>query len=620
MSLSQALNTSLSGLRVTQAGLSLVASNVANAQTLSYIRKTLSQEAVVAGDSGSSVRILAINRELDQFVQRQMRVEMAGGSYADMRAQFYQRLQLIYGEPGSDSALETVYNKFISAVQALVTSPDSTAARGIVLSSAQVLAQHLNGMTNDLQALRGDAESALAAAAASANEAMAKIAAINGQLLGSSTGDATTAALLDQRDFYIDQLAQLMDVRVVAGENNQVSVFTTSGVQLVGSDAARLLFNAQGTMTPATLWNADPSKSNVGTLTLVSLGGSTVDLIATKAIRSGEIAALIEMRDNILVQAQNQLDAIAAAMAQALSDFSVDGAAVSVGAQSGYELDVGGLMPGNSLSVTYTDNVSGTQHRVTIVRVDDPATLPLPDTATADPNDEVIGIDFSAGLASVVSQLNAQFGGLLQFSNPSGTMLRVLDDGAPDQADVDAFSITQTATALNGNTAALPFFTDGAVPYTGTITSVAWQSLGFAGRIAVNPALLADPSKLVLFGSNPAAGDATRPDFIFQRLAETSYLYPPETGLGSSTAPLSGTLPTYLRQMLAAQGEAAAGALRLAQGQEIVVNALRQRLSDRSGVNIDQEMAHLIALQTAYAANARVMSTVRDMIDALLNI
>ena len=41
MSLRQALNTSLSGLRATQAGLSLVAANVANAETPGYVRKTM---------------------------------------------------------------------------------------------------------------------------------------------------------------------------------------------------------------------------------------------------------------------------------------------------------------------------------------------------------------------------------------------------------------------------------------------------------------------------------------------------------------------------------------------------------------------------------------------------
>ena len=72
--------------------------------------------------------------------------------------------------------------------------------------------------------------------------------------------------------------------------------------------------------------------------------------------------------------------------------------------------------------------------------------------------------------------------------------------------------------------------------------------------------------------------------------------------------------------MISQQGEAAATADSLRQGQEIVVNSLQQRFADLSNVNIDQEMANLLKLQTAYGANARVLSTVRDMLDQLLNI
>jgi flagellar hook-associated protein 1 FlgK len=70
--------------------------------------------------------------------------------------------------------------------------------------------------------------------------------------------------------------------------------------------------------------------------------------------------------------------------------------------------------------------------------------------------------------------------------------------------------------------------------------------------------------------------------------------------------------------MLSMQGAAASNAENLAQGQSVVVNALQQRVKEDSGVNIDQEMAYLITLQTAYSANARVMTTVRDMIELLL--
>ena len=85
--------------------------------------------------------------------------------------------------------------------------------------------------------MRGDAELGLADAVTRANEAMQRIAQINRQLATASAGDATTASLLDQRDVYIDQLAQMMDINVVPGDFNQVSVFTNSGIQLVGINA-----------------------------------------------------------------------------------------------------------------------------------------------------------------------------------------------------------------------------------------------------------------------------------------------------------------------------------------------------------------------------------------------
>jgi flagellar hook-associated protein 1 FlgK len=617
MSIGQALSTSLSGLRATQAGLSLIAANVANAQTPGYVRKSLLLTTSAAGEGGS-VQVAAINRELDQYLQRQLRVENAGGAYADLRASFYQRLQGIYGAPGSNSSLETAFSNFTGAVQSLVTSPDSTTARSIVLSSAQVLAQTLNGTTTDIQALRSDAEGGIFDAVTTANNAMAKIAQLNSQLTGSNATDGAGAGLMDQRDFYIDQLSQLMDIRVVQSDHNKISVFTNSGIQLVGTDPSRLSFTPQGTVSAATQWDPDPNKNNLGTLLLMAPNGSAVDLIATQAIRSGKIAAYLDMRDNVLVQAQNQLDSLASAMARALSDDTVDGAAVTSGAQAGFAVDTAGLLDGNRLNLTYTDRQTNIQHRVSIVRVDDPAALPLSSGATADPNDEVIGVDFSGGLASVVNQLNARFGARLQFSNPSGTTLQVLDDGALDFTDVNAFSMTRTATAFANGRTAIGLFTDGTDPFTGAITAVGQQATGFAGRIAVNPALLGDPAKLTIYGPSTASGDPTRPDLIYRRLTSAAYFFAPQTGLGNATSPFSGNLPTFLQQVLSVQGEAAANASSLSKGQDVVVNALKQRVNEASGVNVDQEMANLISLQTAYGANARVMTAVRDMLEALM--
>ena len=617
MSLSQALATAVSGLRASQAGLSIVAGNVANAETPGYVRRTPAQATTAAGDLGVGVRVAAINRELDQFIQRQLRLESSGASYADLRAQFYSRMQNVYGVPGSDSALETVFNKFTTALQALSTSPDTVSARSAVLSSAQVLTQQLNGMTAGLQGLRSDAELGLADSVARANDAMAQIAALNRQLATAAPTSATTATLLDQRDACIDQLAQLMDVNVVQNDHNQVTIFTKSGIQLVGNEAATLAFDPQGSMTASAQWSADPSKRSVGTILLKGAGGSDVDLISAHAIRSGKIAAYLEMRDQTLVQAQAQLDELAGSMARALAERTTDGTAVTSGAQAGFDIDLNGILAGNSVRLTYTD--TGGSHTITLMGVGDPAALPLPDGATADPSDRVIGLDLSGGMASVMSQISTAFGATaLQFSNPSGMTLRVLDDGAADTVDVNALSATKTVTSLTGGSAELPFFLDASTPYTGAITSLGSQSVGFAGRIAVNSSLLADPSKLVAYQGSTASGDPTRPNFIYDQLSNASVTFSPKSGIGSSVAPFSGSIPDFMRQLLSQQGQAAENADSLNQGQQVVLNSLQQRFNDSAGVNIDAEMASLLQLQNSYAANARVLSAVKDMLDTLM--
>lgn len=620
MSLTQALNTSTSGLRTVQAGLALIASNVANAETPGYVRKTLLQSTTSAGGAGVSVRIAAVNRELDIYLQRQLRTEAAGGSYADLRAQFFSRLQSIYGQPGADATLEVAFNDFSTSLQTLGTSPESAAARSAVISSAQVLTQQLNSMTNDIQALRSDAELGMSDAVARANNAMNRIAEINRQLALNTTPDAAAATMLDQRDMYIDELSQLMDIRVISTDHNQVNVFTNSGIQLVGTEASRLAFDAQGTMMPESQWTKDPATRAVGTISLVTPTGGQIDLLANGAIRSGEIAAFIEMRDFILPEAQAQLDAIAAAMASSLSDTTVQSTAVTSGAQAGFDIDTSAMLPGNKINLTWTDTTTGQQHRVTIVRVDDPAALPLSNDFTAEAGDTVIGVDLSGGLAAVAAELNSRFNGHVTFSNPSGTTLRILDDGAANNSAIDSVSATVTRTGFGSGDAQLPFFTDAAALYTGAITSTGSQSVGLAGRLVVNAQLVADPSKLVVMQTGTAAGDPTRPNFILSQLMDASVTFSAKTGIGSTTSPFSGSISSFMRQVIGVQGEAAENAANLAAGQEVVVNALKARVADASAVNVDVEMANLLTLQSAYGANARVLSVVKDMMERLMQI
>src|SRR5579863_3161882 len=148
MGLSQALSSALAGVNTTQQSLSVIAGNVANANTPGYVEEQATQVALAtSGQPGAGVEITGINRDLNTLLQGQLWTETSGGSYADASAQLYQQLQQIYGTPGSSTSFDAIYNNFSSALQSLSTSPSSYSAQSAVISAAQGLAQNLNSMT-----------------------------------------------------------------------------------------------------------------------------------------------------------------------------------------------------------------------------------------------------------------------------------------------------------------------------------------------------------------------------------------------------------------------------------------------------------------------------------------
>ena len=615
MGLSSALATAMSGLRANQAALSIVSGNVANAQTPGYVSQTANQVEQASGGAGTSVQVAGVNRQLDLYVQSQLRTETAGGAYADQTANILGQLQNIYGTPGGTGTLETSYSNFTTALQALSTSQGSQSAQTSALAAAQSLAQSLNSTSSGIQSLRSNVEQDIGSSVTTANVDMNQIATINTQLQGLSPTDPAAATLMDQRDSAINDLSKLMDVRAVTDGANQTSVFTTSGVQLVGGGlSSKMVFSSSGTLTANSLYNNDPAKSGVGSLTIQLPNGASYDMVANNAITSGQIAADLKLRDQTLVQAQTQVDQLAASMSSALSDTTTAGTAVA-GPPAGFNVNTSNIAPGNTINLTYTDTGTNTQRQISIVNVTDPTALPLANAPNASPRQ--IGINFSGGTASVVLQLNAALAGTGVTASGTGSTLNLVGSA---QSNVVAASTTTTASSLAGGSAQVPVFTDGTSLYTGAITGGGSQMTGYAGRITVNSALLNNPSNLSVYSTSPAtaAGDTTRSDFLYSQLTTGSFSYSPTTGLGTTAKPFSGTITNFMQQFLSQQSNAASSATQLQQGQDVVVSTLQQKFNSVAGVSIDTEMSNLIALQNSYAANAHVMSVVQSMMNTLL--
>ena len=617
MGLSSALATAMSGLRANQASLSIISSNVGNAHTPGYVAQNPNQVEVASGDYGSTVATTGVNRQLDLFVQNQLRTETSGAGYTDQVANILSQLQSVYGTPGGGGTLENALNSFTTALQSLSNNPSNQSAQSVALSAAQGLAQQLNTTTQGIQTLRTNVSQDIGSSATQANGLMSQIAAFNTQLQGLSATDPLAATLMDQRDNAINQLAKYTDLRVVNDSSNQVSLFTNTGIQLVGGAlASQFQYTSPGALNATALYSNNPIQNGVGTLSIKLPNGASLDVVGNNVVSGGQIGADIKLRDQTLVQAQAQVDQLAATMSSALSDKTTAGTAVA-GPPAGFDVSTSGVLDGNTINLTYTDS-SNVQREVKIVNVSDPSALPLQNGVNANPT--YVGANFSLGMASVVSQLNVALGSShLQFTNPTGSTLRITDDGT-SSATVNAASSTTTVQTLASGNAQLPLFTDGSALYTGTIKGSGSQMTGLAGRIQVNAALIADPSKLSSYSTSPAtaAGDATRPTFLFAQLTQATFSVSPSTGLGSAALPFKGTVSGYLQQFISQQGNASTLATQMQQGQSVVVSTLQSKFDSTASVNIDTEMSNLIQVQNTYAANAHIMSVVQSMMQSLL--
>ena len=623
MGLINALSAANSGLKATELGLSLISQNIANADTPGYTRKTLSQSTLTVGSRAFGVGDTSVQRSINTFLQAQLRVETSQFNGLEIRQQFLERIDEIFGSPVGANALDTLINNFTESLQQLTTSPEAYASREAVLADATAFTQQLRNLSEDVQAQRQHAEDLIADAVSDINTALEQLSVINGQVVLSENSDLH-ADILDERDKLIDRVAGLLEIKVHERDNGSVLITTASGNTLLDGNTAQLTFDQRGNINANSLYSTNPADRGVGTLTLVSANGLSIDLIEQGILSEGKLGTLVELRDVTLGETQAQLDEIAHSFATALSTKSVASSAAAVGLQTGLEVDTTGLQPGDSISLTYTTTPPGTAQTVTIIRVDDPTQLPLANTVTADPNDTVLGVDFSGGIAAAAATIDAALGPSVTVSSPSGNLLRVLDDGGAGTTDIDALSSAITSTSLQDDGSQLPLFVD-----LGTSSQVYSASLdggpqkrGFAGRIAVNQAIQQDNELLVRYSSAPLTplGDTTRPLDLIARLSEQNFTFDPAAGIGQTGDPFSSTVTDYAQRVMSYQtGQADLAARELA-SQDIVVTALTDRHIAETGVDVNEELSQLITLQNSFAANARIIQAIDEMMQLVLRI
>lgn len=316
------LGTAVSGLMAFQRSIETTSNNIANANTEGYSRQRVETVASLpeysgGGYIGTGVQVSNITRSYDQFISAQLRSSTSAFGEVDSFKSYAAQIDNLLADPttGMDPAMQSFFN----SVNDVANDPSSIAAREVMLTEGASLTHRFGMISNRFDELKDQVNSDLKSMTQTANSYAVEIAALNKRIatdIGRANGQQLPNDLLDQRDNFLNKLADLVDVSVIPQANGMVSVLMSNGLPLVmDAQAATLGIKAN---------DFDPTRLDV---TYTDAKGQ--EQMITDRVKGGKIAGALRFRAEILDPAQQKLGAVAAAIA---IDFNAIHAA-------GYDLD-----------------------------------------------------------------------------------------------------------------------------------------------------------------------------------------------------------------------------------------------------------------------------------------
>ena len=316
MSLTTALNSALSGLNVAGRASGVVSDNIANAMTPGYARRSVMLSS--QGDISPGVRFLGIQRHVDPGILANRRATDAALGAASEISGFYNRLSQVLGDVTDPASLSGRLTEFENALTTAASFPESTQRLDQVALRANDLVAAITGAAETVQKMRSDADRAIGVQVDRLNTLLSNVQDMNARITAASSGGAETASLLDQRQVLIDEINKIVPVNVVNRDRGQVALYTDGGAILLDGPAAKITFEpVHGIVAAMTIEG--------GALFGLEVNDRPVRTDSERgALRGGTLGAAFQIRDELGVAVQAELDALARDLVERFQDPSLD--------------------------------------------------------------------------------------------------------------------------------------------------------------------------------------------------------------------------------------------------------------------------------------------------------
>ncbi len=566
MTLYTAIASASRSLEVFQTAIEVAGQNISNANTPGYIREEV--QLAPSGETrignlvmGTGVLAVGVKQQIDRFLEFRLQAANTEASEAEALNSVYKQLEAVVNELG-DEDLSTTFTEFLDSLNVLVNEPESVANREIVLQTGERLATDITTLRARIDEIRVRQNVSVDGIVAQANPLIEEIHLLNGRIsrLEASGGFTSDAGSLRSRRYQaLAELAEAVPIDFRENPNGSIDVFTEDDYLVLG--------NSFQTFEIVTEIDRGVAVNSVE----LSLTRSDVSR------HGGQLAGIVEGRDDVLGQFVDDLDSLASAL---IFEFNK----IHSGGQ--------GLQNFTSLSSAYAvdDTSAGL----------DTTTANLPFTPT------------HGGFAvRVVNQASGEI---------STTQIAVDLDGIGTDDSLDDLATKLDATTnLNATTT-----TDGRLSLTtadgyefafADDTSGVLAALGIntfftgtdSGDVAVNSVVAAD-SRLIAAarGGGPSDGDNALELVRFH-----------ETRIDS----LGGFgVQDFYENTITVLARESASTQTIADGRLDYHDSLAAQREQFSGVSIDEEALKILQFQRSYQAAARIISTVDELFDTLLSL
>lgn len=592
------------GLFAHQKAIDVTSHNIANANTEGYSRQRATLETtrpfampsidnqVGPGQIGTGVDVSCIKRIRDGFMDYQVRKEKSTLGQYEARDKYLSEIESIFNEP-TDDGLSNLIGKFFNSWDQLSKQPESSNARTVVAQQSAALADELNHTYNQLMSVKSNAQDSIKQTIFDVNGLLDRLDKLNQQIMSVKVSGMEPNDLMDERDLLLDQLSEKFNIRVEADNFYAVNVSPedTSGlnsnanallVRKNPNDAVRRFSYITG-MVPTTA-GTKPGEADIYEITYLKNGDKDKPETIYVKINSEEEYKNLE-QSRVL---------------WSLNDKNNDD-------KNGLAMD----KYGQALKPSTTTKP---------IEFSDLALFNLPKDEN---KGELKGyMSVQKDVDNYIDQLNKLAKGL-------------------------AFAVNAVHSGeKNSSNDTMPFFVNkDAAQYTDDVLdnladTLTAESEITAGNISVNMEIIKDVMKIKTGTTgNPEVdgeNDGKRALALAQ-LRDTLIKFQdinnstnrsfvgnlePDSTLGIPTikSDINGMkIDNYFKDTIDKLGIQEQEAKRVVKNQEVLLRGFQERRDSISGVSIDEEMANLVQFQHAYQANAKVIATVDELLDVVVN-